>query len=466
MIIENTAELLSHGNVDGRRIVLEILEAGLRAPDPYENTRKLVRVSNGKLIVGHPDFSQPPGQEPLEFKLSQAKNIYVVGGGKAVQREAKALEDALGDLITEGHIIAKKGDSIQLERIGVTLAAHPVPDEDGMEGARKIIEIEQKATEGDVVFWCNSGGGTSLQALPVPGITLEDLQEVYRVLYFGCGANMPAANAVRNQLTLLRSKHPRYVRGATLVQILTAETPPNLRVHTFQRPTHVDAYPRAIEVLKGYGCWERVPESVRAFLSKADPRYGPLTPEELRQRPLYHYRVMGPEYMLDAAKAKAEEMGLTATIVVSSLSDVEAQPVAETFAYMAQEVEALGRPISPPCVLICGGELVVAVGDEKGVGGRSQEFVLAAAPRIAESQNVVIASADSDGTDGPTNAAGGIVDGYTMGRAGGIGIDVFEELRRHNSNGALGKLGDTILTGVLGTNVQDLRIVYVGGDRG
>jgi len=274
---------------------------------------------------------------------------------------------------------------------------------------------------------------------------------------------MPAANAVRNQLTLLRGKHPRYVRGATLVQILTAETPPNLRVHTFKRPSHVDAYPRAIEVLKGYGCWDKVPESVRTFLLKADPRYGPLTPEELNQRPLYHFRVMGPEYMLDAAKAKAEEMGLNAAVIVSSLSDVEAQPVAETFAYMAHEAEVLGRPVSPPCVLLCGGELVVAVGEEKGVGGRSQEFVLAAVPRIAGSENIVIASADSDGTDGPTDAAGGIVDGCTMERASEAGMDVLEELRRHNSNSALRKLGDTILTGVRGTNVQDLRIVYVSG---
>ena len=463
MIVENTAELLSHGNVEGRKAVIEILEAGLRAPDPYDNTRKLVRVCNGKLIVGHADFSLPPGQEPLEFDLSQVRNIYVVGGGKAVQREAKALEDALGDLIAEGHIIAKKGDGIHLKRIGVTLGGHPIPDEDSMEGARKIIEIEQKAKEGDIVFWCNSGGGTSLQALAAPGISLGDLKEVYRILYFGCGANMPAANAVRNQLTLLRGKHPRYVRGATLIQILTAETPPNLRVHTFKRPSHVDAYPRAIEVLKGYGCWDKVPESVRTFLLKADPRYGPLTPEELNQRPLYHFRVMGPEYMLDAAKAGAEEMGLNAAVIVSSLSDVEAQPVAETFAYMAHEAEVLGRPLSPPCVLLCGGELVVAVGEEKGVGGRSQEFVLAAAPRIAGSENIVIASADSDGTDGPTNAAGGIVDGYTMERASEAGMDVLEELRRHNSNSALGKLGDTILTGVRGTNVQDLRIVYVGG---
>lgn len=155
-------------------------------------------------------------------------------------------------------------------------------------------------------------------------------------------------------------------------------------------------------------------------------------------------------------------MGSNAAIIVSSLSDVEARPAAETLAYMAQEIETYGRPFKTPCVLLCGGELVVTVGEETGVGGRNQEFALSAAPRIDGSKNVVIASMDSDGTDGPTNMAGGIVDGYSMERAKEAGVDIFEELRRHNSTMALNKLGDTIYTGVQGTNVQDLRIVYIG----
>ncbi|GAI68091.1 unnamed protein product, partial [marine sediment metagenome] len=96
----------------------------------------------------------------------------------------------------------------------VTLAGHPFPDEDSVSGARKILNIEKKAKEGDIVFWCNSGGGTALMALPAPGITLEELQEVYRILYFEMGASMPEANAVRNLVTVLRGKHPKYVHGA------------------------------------------------------------------------------------------------------------------------------------------------------------------------------------------------------------------------------------------------------------
>lgn len=464
MTIRNRTELTSHGNIAGRKIVLDILEAGLKAPDPYENTRKMVRIENGKLIVGHPDFSEPPGQEPLVFDLSEVKNIYVVGGGKAVQREAKALEDVLGERITEGHICTKKGDEVQLKRIGVTLAGHPVPDADSVAGARKILEIESKAKEDDIVFWCESGGGTALLTLPAPGVTLEDLIEVNHILYFGGGASMPEANAVRNLPSILRLKHPKYVRGATLFHIHTPELPPNWHVHLFRQPNKVNPYEYAIQVLHKYHCWDKVPGSIRTFLLKADPQHLPPTPEELAQRPLYHFRVMGPEYMLAAAKARAEEIGLKATVAVSSLSDVEARPVAETFAYIAREIEAFHQPLAPPCVLIVGGELVVTVGDETGIGGRNQEFVLSTAPRIDGNKNIVIASADSDGTDGPTEVAGGIVDGYTMQRANEAGIDIFTELERHNSNAALKKLGDTIFTGNSGTNVRDLRVIYVAGE--
>ena len=462
MIIKNRDALLSHGNVVGRRVVLDILEAGLGAPDPYENTRKLVRVEDGKLIVGLPEFSQPPGRPPVLFDLSKVGKVYVVGGGKAAQRMAKAVEDALGDRIAEGHVNTKKGDKILCKRIEVTLAGHPIPDQDSVEGSRRIVEIERKAKKGDIVFACVSGGGTALMALPVPGVPLEDLQEVYRVLYFGRGANMPMANAVRNQLAMLNTKHARYVGEATLVQILTDEVPPGLRVHMFRSADHKSAYQRAIEVLKTNECWEKVSERVRSFLLKGDPQYGPIRPDETDGKPHYNYRVMGPEYMLEAALAKAGEMGLNAQVLVSSMSDLEAQPIAEALAYVAQEMEVLGRPLKPPSVLLCGGELVVTVGDTTGVGGRNQEFVLTAAQRIEGSKNIVIGSADSDGTDALTGVAGGIVDGHTMERVRAAGIDVAAELANHNSNPALESLGDTIVTGFLGTNVRDLRVVYVG----
>ncbi|MFC2038921.1 glycerate kinase [Chloroflexota bacterium] len=465
MLIKNRDSLLSRGSRDGRRVVLDILEAGLAAPDPYRNVKKIVRLENNKLSVGHPDLSDPPGIEPVEYDLNDVKNIYIIGGGKAAQRMAKSLEDILGDRISGGHINIKTGEPVQVERIGVTFASHPIPDENSVNGASRIMEIMEKAGEGDLVFWCQSGGATSLLALPAPGITLEDLQEVYRILYFGCGASMPESNAVRNLIAILNTKHEKYVFGASLFHLLTTERPLNLRAHLFDRPDHLNAYQQAIRVLKKYDCWNTVPESVRTFLNKTDSKYLPATPEQLKQRPYYKFRVMGPEYLIDAASAKAEEMGLNTAVLATSLNDVEARPTGEILADIAQEAEVIGRPLKPPCVFLCGGEVVVPIGEETGFGGRNQELVLAASQRIAGSSNIVIGSVDSDGTDGPTSVAGGIVDGQTVERINEAGFDLTEELKRHNTNPVLEAIGDTITTGNTGSNVRDLRVVYIGKDQ-
>jgi glycerate-2-kinase len=185
-IIKNTDVLTSHGNIDGRKIIVDIMEAGLKAADPYPNTRKLIKIEDGKLIIGNKDL-EDSGKSLVVFDLSKIKNIYVIGGGKAVQRMAKALEDALDDRITEGHINVKEGEEKQLRKIEVSFCGHPFPNEKCVEGAKRILEIAGKVKKDDLVFHLNSGGATSLTALPPPSISLEDLRRVYWILYFDRG---------------------------------------------------------------------------------------------------------------------------------------------------------------------------------------------------------------------------------------------------------------------------------------
>ncbi len=462
MLIKNRDALISHGNIRDRKTVLDILTAGFKAPDPYTNTTKMVQVAGNRLIVGTPEFSLPKGRDPLVFELDKIENVYIVGGGKSIQPIVKALEDTLGDLVTEGHICIKKGDDVTLNRVGYTLAGHPSPDEDSVSGARKILAIEQKAREGDIVFWCNSGGGTSLMALPADGLTLQDLLTVNRLLYFEHGASMGEINALRFPMTNLRGKHPKHVHGATLIKIDVDEQPLKGRssAHNALWTAYPDDYDRAIAVLEKYDCLDKVPEAVRAFLKRRDQRYIRPTEADIKQRPYFEFRVSGPEYMVEAARDRAISMGINATIAVTSLNDIEVRPVAETFAHIAREAEALGRPLEPPCAFISGGELVVKVGGASGSGGRNQEFVVSTAERIAGSENIVIASADCDGTDGPTDTAGGIVDGYTMERSAKAGVNTVRELANHNTNYVLQTLGDTIDL-KRGANVRDLRVVYV-----
>ena len=473
LIIRNMDELTSHGNIEGRREALCILEAGLEASDPYDNTRKLIRIQDGKLIVGHKDFIRRENPSmltvklPLQFDLSEIGSVYVVGGGKAAQRMAKAMEDALGDLITDGQINAKKGEPLMLRRIKVTFAGHPMPDEDSIEGARRIMEIEQKARKGDIVFLSLSGGASALTALPGPGLSLKDIQDVTRMLYFQRGASMPETNAVRGDLIMLR--HERLVGDATLIQFVTEEFPPEIplaRIHAKRSQSLSSSYSGAIEVLKRFQIWDLVPRSVRLYLEKSDPEYGPIRREDVEGRPRYYFRPFGPEYMLEGARRRADEKGISAHVLVSSLNDIEARAVGDMMAFIAQEVEVNGRPFKPPCVILFGGESRVAIGDSTGRGGRNQEFVLSAAPRVEDSRNIVVASADSDGTDGPTDVAGGLVDGYTMERTRKAELNVFDELGNHNSHEVLARLGDTIITGALSTNVRGLGVVYVAGMSG
>ncbi len=474
-IFRNRDEILSHGNIEGRRIVLDILDAGIEAGDPYPNVRKAIWVEGNKLYVGTEDF--PPGplgfvpptrprpapSIPLVFDLDQVGNIYVTGGGKAAQREARALEDILGDRITAGCVNAKKGDSIYLDRCEVTLAGHPEPDEESVSGAQKIVDLMHTAKKGDIIFECESGGGTALITLPAPGLTLADIQEVNRVMYLEHGAPIEAANAVRTLLTTLRLKHSRHAGDATLIMISTAERAADA-LNMNQRPHHMgDEYDYAIYLLKElYPCWEEIPEAVRQHLLRKDPAYGHLRQEEWFDKPHYRIRVMGPEYMVNAAEKRAQELGLDAGVLAVSLSNLESHMVGDAMGQIAHEIERRDRPVRAPGVLLMGGENVVATGPNPGLGGRNSEFVTSAARRIAGSKRIVIGSADSDGSDGPTPNNGGIVDGYTVERARAAGLDLVEDLRTHNTCAFLRGLGDAFDTGILRTNVQDLRVVYVG----
>ncbi len=180
-LITNWEELTNHGDRDGRAMALDILSAGLAAADPYANTRDLIRIDGDRLLVGgHPELDVSGyGDEVID--LSEVARIYVIGAGKAVQHQARALEDLLGDRLTAGAITVKRGEGCQLERIAVTEAAHPVPDEAGIEGARRIVAIARAAGEHDLVFTLFSDGASSLFTLPAPPLNLEDVRQVYRL---------------------------------------------------------------------------------------------------------------------------------------------------------------------------------------------------------------------------------------------------------------------------------------------
>ena len=482
--IQNIDDLVSHGNVCTRKAILEILEAGLEASDPYYNTKRLIRLEGDTLIVGGKEFE--PSGSPVTgeeiYKLPKIGRIFVFGAGKGIQRVAKVIEDALGDRLTGGHVIDKKGHPVILNRIGVTLGAHPVPDEDCVRGCERIRELADNLTEDDLVFTCVGNGVSSLLTMPVPGVSLEDVRKTTYIMQVERGAPTRDLNPIRNHLDMMKGgRISRLIQPARAVHIVACEPGSydqlmhhNLWLHTLPDCT---TFQLAIDNLRKWDAWDAVPSSVRKFLETADPRYETVKAEEFNKRP---FRIFGtmPGFRqtakLPLAMKKARELGFKPVILAEALFSIEARHAGMYVAAIAQTIERSGQPFKPPCALFSSGEMIVTVGKEMGIGGRNQEFALSAALGLAGSKNIVIASVDTDGTDGPgtqfTNGskdmpsciAGGIVDGETVEEARKAGVNIVEELKRHNTSPALWKLKNGIIASP-NISLGDLTVVLVMG---
>jgi glycerate 2-kinase len=449
MIIKNKEELLSHGNRDGRKIALNIIEYALKTIDPYETVRKTVLFGNKGLIVGH-----------LKYNLSEIRNIYVVGAGKGTLRIAEALEDILGSRIKRGIIIEKRIQGRKLKTIRVVEGGHPIPDEVGEEGAKEVVEIAKSAQKGDLVFICIMGGSSALMPLPVKGISLGDKKRVTDLL-LKCGATIEEINAVRKHISAIKGgRLARYIHPAEVINLIVIDEVAGLP----WGPTVPDTttFKDAVHVLKKHNLWEKVPDSVRKHLKRglADPSLETLKPEDFEGLKVHNLVLANNHIACEAAKKKAEELGFSA-IILSTVLEGESREVGIVLACIAKEIEGRNRPLKPPCVLILGGETTVTIVEGAGEGGRNQELALASSLKIDGSKNIVITSIGTDGTDGPTDIAGGIVDGYTLSRTREKGIDIFRNLIKHNSSYVFRTLKDAIFTGPTGTNVMDLTLVVV-----
>ncbi len=487
--ILNMADLASHGNIAGRKAMVEIIEAGMRGSDPYYNTKKLIRIEGNRLIVGNRDFEpagDPKAGKDEVYDLNKIRNIYVFGAGKGIQRVAKAIEDVLGDRLTGGHVVDKKGHPIDCKKIGVTLGAHPVPDEDCVRGCEKILAMTKGLTKDDLVFTLASNGVSALLTMPVPGVTIDDVSKTTYVMQIVHGAPTSDLNTIRNHIDQMKSgRISKYIQPARAVHIISVEPSSyeqlmnhNVWLHNLPDSS---TFEQALYNLKKWNAWDDVPESVKDFLQKADPKWETVKADEFER--FAPWRIFGvmPGFQqtakLPPAMKKAEELGFKAVILSEDVWSVESRQAGGYAAAIAKTIERSGRPWEPPVVFFSSGEMVTTVGNEKGIGGRNQEFALAASLFIAGSKNIVVGSVDTDGTDGPgiqfaegmegmpACLAGGIVDGYTVEEAKKAGIDLVEELKHHNASVPLWKLKSGV-SATPNISLIDLTAVMVMGRSG
>jgi len=479
--IQNIDILTSHGNIAGRKAMLEILEAGLLAADPYNNTRELIRVEHNRLIVGGKKFD-PLGSPKTGcevYDLNKIGRILVFGAGKGIQRVAKAIEDVLGNRLSGGHVIDKKGYPVILQKIGVTLGGHPVPDENCVRGCEKILAMSKGLTENDLVFTCVANGVSSLLTMPTPGISLEDIQKTTYVMQIEHGVPTLDLNTIRNHIDLMKGgRISKYMQPAKMIHLLTIEPGSYQQLMYHNRWLHnlpdCTTFKMALDNLEKWDAYDEIPASVLQFLQAADPKYETVKAADFGRMDFRVFGVMPGKRnsaMFLAAMKKARELGFRPIILTDNLKNIEARHAGIFVAAIARSIEGNSRPFKPPVALFSSGEMVVTVGKEDGIGGRNQEFAVAAAQEIASCKNIVVASVDTDGTDGPGDQfakvktdipclAGGIVDCKTITEAKKACVDMVGEMKRHNTTQVLWKLNSGIVT-TPSISIADLTVVLV-----
>jgi hydroxypyruvate reductase len=430
-----------------------IAQAALTAVAPGTCLRRVVHVEGDHLHVARETFD-----------LSCIQQILVVGMGKASARMAATLEDLLNEQIAGGLVVTADGYKVTTCKVEIVEASHPVPDARGCAAAERIVTLVEKANEEDLVIVLISGGGSALLPLPASGITLSDLAATNEFL-LRSGAKIQEINTVRKHLS--RVKGGQLARHAFPAQVLTfvlSDVPGDPLNAIASGPTVGDptTFDQVKRILRQYRLWEEIPDSVRKRIEagvRGEIEETPNPGDDVLQRVTTTIIGSGSD-ALDAAREEGDRLGYH-TLSLTTTLEGEAREVGKIMAALAREEASSGRPVPLPALIIAAGETTVTV-KGSGKGGRNQELALSAAQGIEGLSGVVISSIGTDGRDGPTDAAGGMVDGSTVGRMRERGIDPGESLAQNDAYHALSQSGDLVITGPTGTNVADLCLILVG----
>ncbi len=454
--IKNKEQLVKNGvtqlNRKARALALKSLEYALNAVDPKQLMKSKLLLKNSLLKVNG-----------YSFDLKKFKNVYVIGGGKASGSIAEALEQILGQYITKGLVNIPRGNKHKTELIKLHEASHPIPDKSGVEGTRRMLEIAEQAKKKELIICLISGGGSSLMPLPRGGITISDKREITDAL-LKCGATINEINTVRKHISdfkggwLAKKAYP-----ATVLNLILSDVVGDPLDFIASGPTVPDSttFNEAIKALKKYGLWDKAPATIKKVLSDGEKGLIPETPKATDKafKKVYNVVIGNNRFACLAAREHLRSAGLNTLLLTSSLEG-EARHVGVMLASIAREVALSGNPVPKPAGIIAGGETTVTV-TGKGLGGRNQEISLAAALKVGGLDGVVVASLNTDGVDGPTDAAGAIVDGKTIARAAEMSVNPEEFLAENDSYSFFSKLGDLIFTGPTGTNVNDVSLIVV-----
>lgn len=438
--------------MEEREKAIQIFLAGVESVKPNNLINRFVSLNQNLLQI-----------EEFSLDLTVIQNIFVVGAGKASAAMARAIEEILGSRIASGHIVTKYGHSVTLKFIEITEAGHPVPDENGIRGTERILSIVQRAGKDDLVICLISGGGSALLAdLPV-GCSLDDLQ-VMNTLLLKTGANINELNCLRKHLSMVKGGQlAKSAFPARVVSLILSDVIGDPLDVIASGPTAPDptTFEDALSIVRKYRIENELPGPILSVLRSG---FNKKRPETLKESDemffLTKNLIIGTNLLaLKAAGAKAETLGYQSRIVTNTLQG-EVKNVAK---FMMDEIRRVEQELSGEkrCLLF-GGEPTVNIGGG-GLGGRNQHLALMMAKYLEGHPGITFLSGGTDGSDGPTDAAGAVVDSETAANAINLSMNPDHYLRDFDSYHFFKKEGGIIITGPTQTNVMDLMVVLIGG---
>jgi len=437
-----------------RRDALSILRYSIRACDPLHAIRRRVRLKRGKLRA-----------DSKSYDLGSFQRILVTGAGKASARMAQALELILGDRITSGILVTKTGHVLPLQSdIELVEGAHPLPDKEGLKGAGRIVKLLSKTDADDLVVLLLSGGGSALLVSPVPGTSLSDKIKLTDAL-LRCGADIKEINTIRKHISRVKGgRLAQLAQPASVLTLALSDVVGDRLDSIASGPTAPDrtTFSDCMRIIKKYSLKDRIPKSIYSHLERGASGKIKETPKpgDPIFKKVMNVIVGSNRIALEAAEEKAKGLGFNTYVLPRPVAG-DTTRAAKRHVRLVKDIALRKGPVRPPACVISGGETTVQIRGG-GKGGRNQELALAAAMGIKGMKNVVFLSAGTDGTDGPTDAAGAICDGQTVQRALNKGLDPKAYLVDNDSYHFFGKLGDLIITGPTQTNVMDVHLALIG----
>jgi glycerate 2-kinase len=435
-----------------REILTKIFMAGLRAVDPEEAVRRHVELVGNRLRAGG-HF----------YPLDRFDRIIVIGAGKGTAPMARALEDILGERLTRGSIIVKYGHGLPLQKIRVLEAGHPVPDQAGLDATQGMLAEIEQCTAKDLVLCAFSGGGSALTPAPRPPLSFSEKQQTTELL-LASGATIEEVNALRKHLSFSKGGQlAKLAYPATVMSLLLSDVVGDPLDVIASGPTVPDpsTFADCLKIIERYGLTDKLPAAVLKLLQ--DGAAGGIAdtpkPGDAVFKKVQNLVVASNRAALLAAAEEARLLGYN-VLVLSSFMQGEAREVAQVLTAIGKEIVYSDNPVPSPACVLAGGETTVTIAG-RGKGGRNQELALAAALALKGWSHITLLSAGTDGTDGPTDAAGAFADGETCRNATQQGINPRENLANNDSYNFFDQLGQLCKTGPTRTNVMDLICLLV-----